>query len=312
MPPSVTQAPSADTENAAENAADRASPVEAPVFRRLTLKRLLHHPLVGLAIAAHLLLLVVPFNEPEPSDLNAEAAEKEIDNSIPVDILNLSVLSEPSAIEPSAIEPSAIEPPDLSPPAATPPAPPPSSAPPQLARQRVDPPTAPSPANSPSTDQPPADQPLADQLLADQLLADQPPAYVAQADQQAFVDNVGALGAGTQGVGNFRDIGLPALDYFSKGNAASFLDYNTNPPSLVPGSIDAVWMDKQADRVAEQIGATYGANGVTLERLDDYGDELLYEMFTPNGDTIMYISLVNFPSKGSSLMVSWRTNPIEG
>ena len=309
MPPFVTQAPSADTENAAENAVARASPVSAPVFRRLTLKRLLHHPLAGLAIAAHLLLLVIPFNEPKPSDLNdAEAAEKEIDDSIPVDILNLSALSPPPATEP----------PDSSPPAATPPAPPPSRSLPQIARQLVDSPTDLPPANSPpvtppvnspSANQPVADQPPTDQPPLDQPSA-QPPAYVAQADQQAFVDNVGALGAGTQGVGNFRDIGLPALDYFSKGNVANFLNYNTNPPSLVPGSIDAVWMDKQANRVAEQIEVTYGANGVTLKQLDDYGDELLYEMFTPNGDTIMYISLVNFPSKGSSLMVSWRTNPL--
>ncbi len=294
MSPFVTQEPSANT----NTAANTASPVEPPVSRRLTLKKLLYRPLVGLAIAAHLLLLVVPFNEPKPSGLDAETAEQNIDESIPVDILNLSALSPPPTAEPPA---------NLPPPAA-PAAPAPSSAPPPPVNP---PPVEPPPVNSAPASSPPVEQ-TSVEPSTDQPPVEQPAAYVAQADQQAFVDNVGALGAGTQGVGNFREIGLPNLDYFSKGNAASFLNYNTNPPSLVAGSIDAVWMDKQAERVAEQIEDTYGANGVTLERLDNYGDELLYEMLTPNGDTIMYISLVNFPSKGSSLMVSWSTNPLGG
>ncbi len=304
--PSATQEPSTN----AEATTDTALPVVPSLFGRLTLKKVLYHPLAGIAIAAHLLLLVLPFSKPEPPNLDDDIPTEEVDNSIPVDILNLSALSPPPADQSSEILPPSL---------AAVPAPAANSPPPPTA--------SPLPTEQPPMAQPversavqPVEQSV-EQLVAQtpieqtqaqtmQTPVEQVPAYVAQADQQAFVNNVGALGAGTQGIGNFRDIGLPGIDYFSKGNVANFLDYSTDPPSLLPGSIDAVWMDKQAERVAEQIEVTYGANGVTLERLSNYGDELLYEMLTPNGDTIMYISLVNFPSKGSSLMVSWTMNPI--
>jgi len=268
------------------------SPVSEPTVRRLTLKKVLYHPLVGLAIAAHLLLLIVPFSKPQASEPDPEVPEEDVDDSIPVDILNLSALSKP----PTPAEP---------PPAAEPPPPAPVAAPPVPAAIEAPLPEA-EPEAAPVED-PPVEPTLDEQPPAEE----QPPAYVAQQDQQAFIDNVDVLSQGTRSVGNYRALGLPPLDSFSPGTEANFLNYTTDPPTTLPGAIDAVWMDKQASVVADQITETYGANGVTLTPLANYGGELLYEMKTPDGDTMMFVSLVNFPA-GSSLMVTWSTNPLGG
>ena len=286
----------------AADSATTDSAITSPAVPKLTLKKVLYHPLTGLAIAAHLLLLIVPFKPPQASVLEPEAPEEDVDDAIPVDILNLSALSQPKL--PAA--PNAAEPPPA--PAAAPPVAPPVAAvvpeslpaDPVPAESSVESPVEEAPAEQ--LPPPPAKEPLP---TPEQALA-----YVPQADQQAFIsEGIAALGAGTNGIKNYRDLGLPPESYFDQGNAGGFLDYGTNPPGLLAGAIDAVWMDKQADRVAEQIEATYGPNGVQLVPLEAYQGELLYEMLTPNNDTMMYISLVNFPSKGSSLMVTWSVNP---
>ena len=287
-----------DSLNDVENSGVVDTTILPPAVPRLTLKKTLYHPLTGLAIAAHLLLLIVPFNKPQSSTSAPEITEDASDDAIPVDILNLSVLSKPAPPAPNVADPP---PPPLAAPVA-PVAPP--VAPPVAAVIPEALPVEALPAESP-VEQQPAEQPSASPV------EEQLPAYIPKADQEAFIsEGIEALSAGTNGIKNYREIGLPPEAYFDQGNAVSFLDYRTNPPSLVAGSIDAVWMDKQAERVAEQIETTYGPNGVQLVPLTPYQGELLYEMLTPNNDTMMFISLVNFPSKGSSLMVTWSVNPL--
>ena len=285
-----------------------ATAIAPPTVPRLTLKKVLYHPLTGLAIAAHLLLLIVPFNKPQVSPPDSETPEAEVDEAIPVDILNLSALSAPKAPAPTTQPPPPPVPAQAVSPDSVPIEVPP-----------VEPvPVEPTPIEQATIEQPSAELTLIEQTPVEQTPAEQTPVeqpltYDPQADQQAFISQgLDALSKGTNAIGNFRAIGLPPINYFEKDNAANFLDYSSDPPSILAGAIDAVWMDKQAARVAEQIESTYGPKGVQLIPLSPYGDELLYEMLTPANETMMYVSLVNFPSKGSSLMVTWTVNPLGG
>lgn len=290
-----------------------ATAIAPPTVPRLTLKKVLYHPLTGLAIAAHLLLLIVPFNKPQVSPPDSETPEAEVDEAIPVDILNLSALSAPKAPAPTTQPPpppvpaQAVSPDSV--PIEVPPVEPVPVEPTPIEQATIEQPSA----ELTLIEQTPVEQTPAEQTPAEQTPVEQPLTYDPQADQQAFISQgLDALSKGTNAIGNFRAIGLPPINYFEKDNAANFLDYSSDPPSILAGAIDAVWMDKQAARVAEQIESTYGPKGVQLIPLSPYGDELLYEMLTPANETMMYVSLVNFPSKGSSLMVTWTVNPLGG
>jgi len=256
---------------------------------RLTVKQILYHPLTWLAVGAHIGLLFVPFNPSAPSAAEPDVPEEDIDESVPVDILNLADISTPTP-------PAESTPPPVTPPAAPPPAVP-AAAP--VAAPEPSPVAEPTaiPEAAPVT-------PQSDPVTSPTEPA--PPAYDPSGDQQVFVGHINAIG-----IDNYRDtLGLPGPNTFPKGNGASFLDF-ANPVAPVPiaGARDAVWMDKQPLDVLEKLKQTYEPAGVTFSQMDSYGGELLYELTNPDGQPFMHVSLVDFAT-GSSLLVMWSASPL--
>ena len=92
-------------------------PTKQPAGRRITLKKVLYHPLTWLAVGFHVLLLVVPFGGGANSDL-AETPEEDSEAAIPVDLLNLSDIATST---PPPLEPPVAAPPPAVAPAARPP-----------------------------------------------------------------------------------------------------------------------------------------------------------------------------------------------
>ncbi|MEL6900730.1 MAG: hypothetical protein AAFP07_07250 [Cyanobacteria bacterium J06606_4] len=261
----------------------------SPRRTRLTLKRVLYHPLSWIAVGVHLVLLVVPFDPNKPQAVEPEP--EEVEESIPVDILNLAEIASPT---PPPEEPAA-------PPPETPPAAAPSAAPPAA-------PSAAPPAAEVAPE-PAAAEPVVPDSVAPEPAAQAPPpppAYDPGQDQQVFVNNINAIG-----IDNYTDtLGLPPESYFAAGSAGFFLSYaDPNAPAPLPNARSAVWMDKQPGAVLEQLKATYEPGGVTFTQLDNYGGEVLYALQTPAGDTFMHISLVGF-RLGSSLLVMWESSPL--
>lgn len=269
---------------------------DATSTRRLSPKKvlikLLYNPLTWLAIGAHVLLLLVPF---DPSVKTAEVIEEpeaEEDESIPVDILNLSALSRP-------------EPPETPPPTEPPP---PTSVPVDV----PPPPAVPIPSESPvspaaSTDPPPAFDPSTPPDPTDPP-EPTPPPYNANGDRTQFLSNLDGL----QGLSSYRGTAneLPAaLNFGRKGHGSYFLDFS-NPNVTVPlaNSLDAIWYkDSQVADVVQTMRNSYEPYDYQLLQVDDYAQEELYELIEPEGNTVMFVSAVNFP--GSVLLVMWPDNP---
>lgn len=256
---------------------------------RLTLKKVLYHPLSWIAVGIHLVVLVVPFAPNKPQA--AEPQPEEVEESIPVDILNLAEITSPTP-PPEELTTPPPETPAVSPAAAPPPA---ASAPPLPTEVTPEPVAADPIAPEPAAPNPPAEE-----------APPPPPAYDPGQDQQVFISNINAIG-----IDNYTDtLGLPPESYFTSGSASFFLNYaDPNAPAPATGARSAVWMDKQPGAVLEQLKATYEPSGVTFTQLDNYGGEVLYALQTPTGDTFMHISLVGF-RLGSSLLVMWESSPL--
>jgi len=262
--------------------------------RRLTPKniliKLLYNPLTWLAIGAHLLLLVVPFNPNATTTDVIEEPEEEVDESIPIDILNLSELA-------TAAPPPETPPPPS--PATPPPAPVPALAAPVPA------PVAEVPAEAeplePEVPTEPESQEL--EVPVEEVLQD-PPAYDPTGNQNYFVGQISNLGIDTyEGV-----VAYPDSRDFEKGNGDSFLDF-TNPidPAPLPTSRDAVYMDEQLSDVITTLNNSYGGS-VNITPVQEYAGELLYELSDGDGNVFLHVSLVEFRS-GSTLLVMWPANP---
>lgn len=258
---------------------------------RLTLKKVLYHPLTWLAVGFHALLLFVPFDPSTPVATDPEDIQEEaIDDAIPIDILNLSDIS--TNTPPPA--------------AATPPAPPPIAAAPPVAAPA--PPVA-LPSEIPIEEDPlpaepaealPEALPVEEALVAETLVEEQL-AYDPGEDQTLFISNLGQMA-----LGDFTEAqGLPPAKFFREPTNAGYFLAGEAP---VAGARDARWMDKGTDQVLAELQSTYAASGITFTRLEDYGGEELYELTTPTGESFMFISLARLT--GSSLLVIWQANPL--
>lgn len=272
---------------------------ESVPTRRLSPKvfliKLLYNPLTWLAIGAHVLLLIVPFDPNVKTAEVIEAPEEDADESIAVDILNLAELASPTPPPESPSDPPPAVPPPAAPVAAPPPVP-------AAAPVAEDPAAEPEPL--PDESDVPLDPPVPDPPSAPDP---PPPAYDPTETQNAFVGNIAQLGIDTF----TGTVQFPPDSFFSKGNGASFLDFSDpiNPAPLAH-SRDAVWMDEQLSDVIKTLNETYGEH-VVLTPVGDYAGELLYELTDATGNSFMHVSLVEFRS-GSTLVVMWPTNPNGG
>lgn len=261
--------------------------VEKPAVKklrsRLSWKALLYHPLTWLAIGAHVVLLVVPFNPDKPVAVEPEESEEEIDESIPVDILNLSALSAPEP-PPDAPLPEPV----TTPPAPTA-APPPAEvpAPPAVTAE----PAVPDPATpTPATPDPPEEDPP-------------PPAYDPGGDQTAFTGNLGRLGLNAYTF-------LPEPGMFPNGNSDRFLNFaDPNNPVPLSGSLGAQLNDKQPGNVLGVMQDAYAGSGLVFTEWTPYEGEKLYQLSNPDGKPFMYVSVVDM--NGSSLLVMWSEDPTQ-
>lgn len=293
MLPTIKKGSSVQQENQSvdtppEQTAEQAA--EQTKGRRITLKKVLYHPLTWLAIGFHVLLLVVPFGGGADSDL-AATPEEETDEAIPVDLLNLSDIA--TSTPPPAETPPAAAPPP--PPTAAPPAQPPPPSPSQAA--------APEPAAAPPTEvAEPAAAPV-EPAAPDPVAVPQeapPPAYDPAQDQSVFIANLGAVG-----LNDYTDQGLPTPNFFrNPENAGYFL----NGDAPAQGAASARWVDKSPNDVLAQLQTSYAPTGIAFTKLDDYAGEMLYQLTTPTGETFMHVSLVRL--KGSTLLVIWQDRPV--
>lgn len=277
--------------------------------RLLILKKVLYHPLAGLALGLHLLLLTVPFNPSGPAPAESENPPEE-EAVIPMDILNLADISAP---EPPPAERASTQPQRQTPSSQSqiqnPPSAPPQAAPSLTSSAAIpnNPSNSPSANPPPANNQPPAGQPLANnqplsnQLPSDQPPANQPPAYDPGPQRSAFIGNLGNIGLNSYGSQ------LPQPSFFKRpGNAGYFLT-DTDPPALINGQDSSVWMDKGVSTVFNQLKLTYEPSGVSFNPLDNYGGEVLYELLDSTGQPFQYVSLVEL--KGSTLIVNWSERP---
>ena len=273
---------------------------------RLTLKKILYHPLTGAAVGLHLLLLTVPFSTAPDAVVEEEAIALE-EEAIPIDLLNLSeiVTATPpdSDPQPETASPSLTAPPPTVAPAPTAALPQPAALiSPQLA------------ANTPA---PASFQPQAPVQTTAQTAAQTPvqPAYNSTADRRIFIQGFDSIAAA--GLNEYSE--MPLADAFAKGNAAYFLGpvaLNTNfqnpvgagdSGALPDGAATAKYTDKQPKDVLKQVQASFGPTGVTFTQVGEYGQEPLYELKKPTGETFAFVSLVGF--QGSTLTVVWTQNP---
>ncbi|MEO0768170.1 MAG: hypothetical protein AAFY72_01860 [Cyanobacteria bacterium J06649_4] len=262
------------------------------VRNRLTFKKILYHPLTWIAVGAHVVLLFVPFNPNKPTAVE-EVPEEEIDESIPVDILNLSSISTPTP-PPEA----APKPPDASPPpaAALPPAPVPAPSPTPV----------PAPADEEAAPMAEVADPVEQTVSTESPVeTEQPqqPAYDPSGDQQVFISNLGNL----RGVNAYDATLLPYESDFPNGNGAFFLDFSSDPPGPAAGALNATRIDKQPSSALEVVTSSYSSAGYTVAPLANYANEALYELKTAEGATALYMSLVSL--EGSTLVVTWPNDP---
>ena len=287
-------------------------------------KKILYHPLTWIAVGFHLLLLTVPFST-EPSAVAEEAVAEE--EAIPVDLLNLSAIATatPSAQQPEASP--AAAPPPASANASPPPAAAPSAAPPVSNNLPLPPvPNMPVPASvtSQASSQIPSQSQTQAQPSA-QLPAQssaqppaQPPAYDPTEDRKVFLQGFDSIAAA--GLNEYGE--LPTAEQFSKRNAQYFLgasalaaDYRNpvragEPGSLPDGAATAKYTDKQPKDVLSQVQSSFASVGVSFTQIGEYGQEPLYELKKPTGETFAFVSLVGF--QGSTLTVVWTQNPNGG
>ncbi len=283
------------------------------IARPISPKKILSHPLIWVALGLHALLLTASFS-PEPSLIAEEVVEEE--NTMPVDLLNLSEI----ATSTPPAQPAAAPPP------ATPPAEPqllPTTAP--IPTVSPVPTTAPIPTPAPTVapatpiSQPPVNTPAPLQTPQTPI-SPQQPAYDPTQDRGIFIQELDSIGE--MGLNDLSELGLPPASAFSKGNAEYFLgptaiatDFR-NPvgvgdaDALPPGAASARVIDSQSKDVLKKIKAGYANTGIVFSQASDYGSEPLYALENTTGETFAFFSLVSF--QGSSLMVLWTSNPNGG
>ena len=258
-----------------------------------TFKKILYHPLTWSAVGFHLLLLTVPFSTAPKAVVEDAIAEEE---AMPVDLLNLSEIATatPPPPEPETTPPAPTAPQPVAAPA---PAPPPTAAP-------APPPVAAAPAAVP-TPAPPI--PTAPQPPV--------PAYDSTADRKVFIQGFDSIAAA--GLNEYDE--MPLASSFSKNNANYFLGPTAlstnfqNPVkandlgALPTGAATAKYTDKQPKDVLQQVQSSFAPTGVTFTQVGEYGQEPLYELKKPTGETFAFVSLVGF--QGSTLTVVWTQNP---
>ncbi len=268
--------PSIKTEVSTENnpSAKEALP------RRLSLKKVLYHPLTWLAIGLHVVLLVVPLHDRQPVEtpVEEEVAEEE---KVAIDILNLSDIA------------TSTPPPENTPPpeASAPVPPPPAAAPPPT--QIVASP-APIPVGG-ATTQPPASQPAVTPPPATQ-----PPAFNPAPAQRAFISGLGSLGVKE----NNLSMGMPLRGSFRRPE--NFEKFVTGT-ELIATAKDVRWLDDEPNDILPLIESDYAQTNITFTQLGNYGGEPLY-MLSTDSQPILYISIVGLT--GSSLVVMWENNPL--
>ena len=264
--------------------------------RKLTLKKVLYHPLTWVALGFHLLLLFVPFSDRASNEEVLEDLENGPEEAIAIDLLNLSEIATST---PPPAEPPPTEPPPAAPPAPSAPPPAPSQA--AIPPEPVDNPTE-VPSEAPTVEEPateaPVEQPVDEAPV--EVPPDPPlPAYDPGEDQSVFIKNLGAVG-----LNDYTDQGLPPTNFFrDPDNAGYFL----NGDQPVQGAASARWVDKGPSDVLNQLQTSYAPTGIVFTQLQNYGGEELYELTTPTGQTFMHISLVRL--KGSTLLVIWQDRP---
>ena len=258
--------------------------------RRITLKKVMYHPFTWTAIGLHVALLVVPFSR-NTADKALETPEEVPEEAMPVDILNLSDItaSKPPPAQPPAN--TAPPPPASAPPPSSVPAP--SSAPVPVEDAQA--PAAPAPADDAAT------APITDTSTQ----PPPPPAYDPSEDQAQFVANLSGVFGSKD---TTEQTGLPPnkKSYFRKSNGGYFVS-GDNPVTVVTGAKDARLMNQKPDEALNALVTSYQPAGVTFTQVENYGDELLYQVLTANGETMMYVSLVDM--KASTLMVIWPQKP---
>ncbi len=273
--------------------------------RLLILKKVLYHPLAGLALGLHLLLLIVPFNPSNPAPAESEKLPEE-EAVIPVDILNLADISAPKPLPPASAE-SAPTQPASQPPNQTP-SQPQIQTQPSATQQAAPPLTSSAIPNNPSNpalanNQPPTNNqsPANNQPPNNQPPANQPPAYDPGLQRAAFIGSLGNIG-----LNNYGDR-LPQPNFFKRPENAGYFLTSTDPPALVGGTLSSTWMDKGISTIFPQLQTTYATTGVNFTQLEDYGGEVLYELTDATGQPFQYISLIEL--KGSTLIVNWPERP---
>ncbi|MGB3294829.1 MAG: hypothetical protein WBB01_17740 [Phormidesmis sp.] len=257
------------------------APVEAAPSRRLTLKKVLYHPLTWLAVGLHVLLLLVPLKDRQPADAPAED-EIVPEEEVAIDILNLSDIT------------TSAPPPEVPPPEASVPVPPhlPVAAPPAA---------APPPRQVVVVEPAPAQTPIGD---ATSEPVTQPPATQSPAFDPAPAQGVFISGLGNLGVADNTAVGMPDKRAFRRPEN---FEYFVNGADPVAAAKDARWLDDEPADLLPVIQSTYAQSNITFTQLDNYGGEPLYEL-TTDGQTILYMSIVAL--EGSSLLVMWEDNPL--
>ncbi|MEM6598961.1 MAG: hypothetical protein AAF635_12530, partial [Cyanobacteria bacterium P01_C01_bin.69] len=133
------------------------------------------------------------------------------------------------------------------------------------------------------------------------------PAYDPTGNQTYFVGEIANLGIAI----NSGFVAFPDSRDFEKANADSFLNF-ADPinPGPLSNSLDAKYLDEQLTDVIKILIDSYGGS-VSITPIDDYAGELLYELSDQEGNVFMHVSLVEFKS-GSTLIVMWPENPNGG
>jgi hypothetical protein len=270
-------------------------------------KKVLYHPLTWLALGLHVLLLIVPLKASSPA-VESEAAKPEAVEDIPIDVLNLSEIS--TSTPPANSPPAAAAPPVTSRPASAPVNPAPVNAPvpaPVNAPVAQNPATSVAATPSPSVTSQSQPSPGSTSSSAASPAAGQPAPYDPAADQGVFISGLQNLG-----VQNFSStLGLPNdPNMFRRASSFGFFLDNSDPNSVraIAQAREAQWLEKQVSDLLPMLQSTYAGGNLTFNPIEDYGGEALYEIKTAQGQTVMYVSLVEL--KGSSLLVTWLNKPI--
>ena len=275
--------------------------------RRLTLKKLLYHPLTWVAVGAHVVLLVVPFSSSGPKAVDNPTTQPEEIESIPVDILNLADIatSEPP-LEPASTNPS---PPRSAPLSAIAPSTQDTPIPTKLdARSAADEVTQNLESQGVQTES----SSSASSAQTQQLGENQTLAYDPSADQQQYIQNLDSLGLGGYKDPNSGERSLPGVSSFRRNTDSSYFitETGTRPYTViktVEAARDARWLDKEPSTVLAEQEDTYSTLGLSFVKVDNYGGEPLYQLTKEDGSPVMYLSLVQL--QGSTLLVIWQVDP---